>query len=204
MLLYNFMYSKVKLSLATTLGILSYSSHSACCFLPLCCQREQAQNLQTHTKIINATYVTEFPSIPLSPLLSPDYLNKASLFGGQKLLGELMFFGRERMPLWSLSRSCQHHRCCSSAYLFLLLWSHTQHGHNTQYTHTRGTHCCHTQVIIVKPSQTKHDLLNGSIPFNLFPINWKKSNGHCTISQVAKRERVQERGIQRRVEEQQD
>lgn len=33
------------------------------------------------------------------------------------------------------------------------------------------------QVIIVKPGQTKHDLLNGRIPFNLFPINWKKSNG---------------------------
>lgn len=139
-------------------------------------------------------WVSLYPSLP-SPL--PDYLNKASLFGGQKLLGELMFFGRERMLLWSLSRSCQHHRYCSSAYL-LLLWSHTQHGHNTQYTththpHTRGTHCYHTQVIIVKPSQTKHDLLNGSIPFNLFPINWKKSNGQCTISQVAKRERVQER-----------
>lgn len=134
-------------------------------------------------------WVSLYPSLP-SPL--HDYLNKASLFGGQKLLGELMFFGRERMLLWSLSRSCQHHRCCSSAYL-LLLWSHTQHGHNTQYTHTRGTHCYHTQVIIVKPSQTKHDLLNSSIPFNLFPINWKKSNGQCTISQVAKRERVEER-----------
>lgn len=66
---------------------------------------------------------------------------------------------------------------------------HTVHTH----PHTRGTHCYHTQVIIVKPSQTKHDLLNGSIPFNLFPINWKKSNGQCTISQVAKRERVEER-----------
>lgn len=33
------------------------------------------------------------------------------------------------------------------------------------------------QVIIVKPGQTKHDLLNGRIPFNLFPINWKKSIG---------------------------
>jgi len=33
------------------------------------------------------------------------------------------------------------------------------------------------QVIIVKPGQTKHDLLNGRIPFNLFPINWKKTNG---------------------------
>jgi len=33
------------------------------------------------------------------------------------------------------------------------------------------------QVIIVKPGQTKHDLLNGRIPFNLFPINWKRTNG---------------------------
>lgn len=64
--------------------------------------------------------------------------------------------------------------------------THTTWPQHTVHTHTRGTHCYHTQVIIVKPSQTKHDLLNGSIPFNLFPINWKKSNGQCTIRQVEK------------------
>lgn len=76
------------------------------------------------------------------------------------------------------------------------------HTHNmatthSTHTHTRGTHSYHTQVIIVKPSQTKHDLLNGSIPFNLFPINWKKSNGQCTIRQVAKRETETERERER-------
>lgn len=44
-------------------------------------------------------------------------------------------------------------------------------------SHNMATVTTRAQVIIVKPGQTKHDLLNGRIPFNLFPINWKKSNG---------------------------
>lgn len=150
-------------------------------------------------------WVSLYPS--LSSPLSPDYLNKASLFGGQKLLGELMFFGRERMLLWSLSRSCQHHRCCSSAYL-LLLWSHTQHGHNTQYTHPH-THTWYTLLphtsyyCQAKPNKTWFIKWQHSLQFVSYQLEKEQWPMHDKPS-GKKRKSARERGIQRRVEEQQD
>lgn len=160
-------------------------------------KREQAQNLQTHTKIINATYVTEFPAVPLpSPALTSSsrwLLEQGVPFRGTKTSRRVdVFWPRADAPVVTFTQlptpPLPTYCCCGHTHN--MATTHSPHTH--AHVHTAHTQLPHTSYYCqAKPNKTWFIKWQHSLQFVSYQLEKEQWPMH---DKTSAQERARERG----------